>query len=485
MAEKIGPVGAEELRLLAQSGKLGAEDLVWREGMAEWLPARRIPQLGLATATGPAQVPVSALPVDSAGPNGFKQIGGMFFVAGTGFFGEVIASDHAMYLILRRRRSDTTTAAVGGGLIGGLIAGAIAASLGKGKAAQAALVKYAALPAGVVRHPDWPGRKVKDDTDVLVIPRDRISPAGVVHPAWSNLLLLNFAGQRIKIEYTLFAGTRAKQFLEKAGWPLTWRGSASALDAESRALSEAGAEIAAPARAARNRMLLRALAATVAVAVVVTGGVWVYRAMQPPAPPKIPLAEAAKTGNLDAIRQHKEAGTDMNKRDGSGWWPLLYAADAGQAGAVRTLLDAGADPNQLDRTFATAAHRAASGGKNECLRVLIEHGADPNLRGIMGMTALHYASAGNNTQGVRLLVGRGGVDVNAKDDLGRTPLIHVVERATPTSEQCVKLLLDAKADPNIPDKSGKTPLKYVREQAATNPSLSSVETMLKDAGAKD
>ncbi len=49
--KRVGPVGTEELGRLASGGGLKAEDLVWREGMADWQPA------GVATAffrgTGP------------------------------------------------------------------------------------------------------------------------------------------------------------------------------------------------------------------------------------------------------------------------------------------------------------------------------------------------------------------------------------------------------------------------------------------------
>jgi len=37
-----GPVSAMELKQLAQTGQLRAEDLVWREGMADWLPAGKV-----------------------------------------------------------------------------------------------------------------------------------------------------------------------------------------------------------------------------------------------------------------------------------------------------------------------------------------------------------------------------------------------------------------------------------------------------------
>lgn len=39
---QAGPVSATELNRLAEAGELRSDDLVWKEGMAEWVPASRI-----------------------------------------------------------------------------------------------------------------------------------------------------------------------------------------------------------------------------------------------------------------------------------------------------------------------------------------------------------------------------------------------------------------------------------------------------------
>nr|WP_320133848.1 DUF4339 domain-containing protein [uncultured Holophaga sp.] len=50
----FGPVPEEQLRSLLTSGGLFWDDLVWREGMAEWLPARQAPELLAAPPEPPA-----------------------------------------------------------------------------------------------------------------------------------------------------------------------------------------------------------------------------------------------------------------------------------------------------------------------------------------------------------------------------------------------------------------------------------------------
>lgn len=43
--ERFGPVTEAQLRLLAATGRLHPEDMVWRDGMPDWLPASKIPAL--------------------------------------------------------------------------------------------------------------------------------------------------------------------------------------------------------------------------------------------------------------------------------------------------------------------------------------------------------------------------------------------------------------------------------------------------------
>jgi hypothetical protein len=64
--QRQGPISGDRLHELVRTGMLSPEDLVWREGMDDWLPAR---SLGLTAATGrttPPPPPPSAPPVTRA-----------------------------------------------------------------------------------------------------------------------------------------------------------------------------------------------------------------------------------------------------------------------------------------------------------------------------------------------------------------------------------------------------------------------------------
>lgn len=54
-----GPVGEGELRALIASGAVGPQTLVWREGMAGWLPLQSVPEFAPGGAV-PSYLPPSA-----------------------------------------------------------------------------------------------------------------------------------------------------------------------------------------------------------------------------------------------------------------------------------------------------------------------------------------------------------------------------------------------------------------------------------------
>lgn len=108
--KRFGPVSAAELKALADSGKLRPDDLVWREGMDGWVPARRVKGLfeadsQLASApTALAEVSGSGGP-DSSGDASAMEAPGALYTpppvsigaerAVAGFEGSVVAFHRA------------------------------------------------------------------------------------------------------------------------------------------------------------------------------------------------------------------------------------------------------------------------------------------------------------------------------------------------------------------------------------------------------
>ncbi|MDB4789796.1 ankyrin repeat domain-containing protein [bacterium] len=106
--------------------------------------------------------------------------------------------------------------------------------------------------------------------------------------------------------------------------------------------------------------------------------------------PDISIHEATGRGDIEAVKQHLAAGTDVNTKDDAhgGTTPL---------------------------------HIAASVGRKEIAELLIVNGAEVNAKIGGGSAPLHFAATQDHKEIVELLIAK-GADVNAKIEDGRTPL---------------------------------------------------------------
>ncbi|MHC4643268.1 MAG: ankyrin repeat domain-containing protein, partial [Planctomycetota bacterium] len=98
---------------------------------------------------------------------------------------------------------------------------------------------------------------------------------------------------------------------------------------------------------------------------------------------------AAATGNIEAIKQHVAAGTDLNAKEPSGGsTPLMIAALVGQTEAAKLLIEEGANINARSNDGGTALHAAAFFCHTEIVKLLLGKGADVNAKNIRGETPL-------------------------------------------------------------------------------------------------
>jgi len=110
-------------------------------------------------------------------------------------------------------------------------------------------------------------------------------------------------------------------------------------------------------------------------------------------PPATNLHTASASGNLEAIRQHIEAGSDLNVKDPQGGaCPLSTAALFGQTDAAVALIEAGADINCRGNDGATPLHVAAFFCRPEIVRALLDKGADTTIKNSYGSTPLETVS---------------------------------------------------------------------------------------------
>jgi len=102
-----------------------------------------------------------------------------------------------------------------------------------------------------------------------------------------------------------------------------------------------------------------------------------------PSAPDISIHEAVIEGNIEAVKQHLDAGVDVNAKDNIGFTPLHYAAQSGRKEIVELLIAKGADVN-------------AKNGHKEVAELLIAKGADANAKGDDGKTPLDWATHPDN-----------------------------------------------------------------------------------------
>jgi fucose 4-O-acetylase-like acetyltransferase len=104
--------------------------------------------------------------------------------------------------------------------------------------------------------------------------------------------------------------------------------------------------------------------------------------------PHVNIHIAALQGNIDAMRQHINAGSDLDEKDEYGSCPLIIATTFGKTEVALVLIDAGADMKITNNEGATPLHIAAFLCRTEIVKVLLNKGADKNALNKAGKTAL-------------------------------------------------------------------------------------------------
>ena len=151
----------------------------------------------------------------------------------------------------------------------------------------------------------------------------------------------------------------------------------------------------------------------------------------------VPLVEAIRNVNLEAVRTLLDQGVDVNAPSVDGATALHWAAHRGDPALVQLLLDAGADVTIANRYGVRPLSLASLSGNAKIIEQLLGAGADPNTTLPGGETAVMTAARTGSAEAIRVLV-RHGADVNARDDVhgqdalmwaaaeGHAEVIHVL-----------------------------------------------------------
>jgi len=117
-------------------------------------------------------------------------------------------------------------------------------------------------------------------------------------------------------------------------------------------------------------------------------------------PPDVSLHMAVIQGNLEAVKQHIAAGTNLDEKEPTvASSPLITAATFGRVDIAKALIEAGADVNYQNNDGSTALHTAAFFCQKEIVEALLNSGADKTLKNKGGATA--YESVAGPYESVR------------------------------------------------------------------------------------
>ncbi|WP_295391361.1 ankyrin repeat domain-containing protein [uncultured Thiodictyon sp.] len=194
-------------------------------------------------------------------------------------------------------------------------------------------------------------------------------------------------------------------------------------------------------------------------------------------PPTVNLFRALQVDNLEQIRRHIAAGTDLNQPDRHGDRPLHLAARAGQIAILRELADHGASLVALDSAGRTPLELALSHGKTQVAALLVELGAPLDAQAML----VTLVRAGvSDRDSVDFLLRR-GADLNRPDAAGQTPLHQAVMLG---HLETLKRLIARGADVNRPDGTGRTPLALARALDPKATHTADIQTALQQSGAR-
>jgi len=222
-----------------------------------------------------------------------------------------------------------------------------------------------------------------------------------------------------------------------------------------------------------------------------------------------PLIIACFEGDYDTIKFLLDHGADPNQTESEHNLTAIHVlvdgpykgqtlTESQRADLIREMIKKGANVNHPDKHQLTPIHKVAINDRPECLDALIEGKVDPNavflgeraisiaarqnrdqvlkrlldypqtqkdVKNETGGTVLHFASAGmvDSPGAIDLLI-KAGLDVNAQDQRGNTPVMVACFFNKPA---IVKSLVAAKADLTIKNNEGKDAAALCDEREAT------------------
>ncbi len=163
------------------------------------------------------------------------------------------------------------------------------------------------------------------------------------------------------------------------------------------------------------------------------------------------LVRAIKSGDADRVRTLIYANVNVNERNYAGITPLTVAAEKGNLNIVKMLVEEGGAAVNLASSYGvTPLIAAAAAGQREVADYLIKNGANPAAKDDLGKTALLHAMAVNDRRLTETLVKLNNRAINLPDNMGNSPLIYAAQKG---SLDNIRILLKYKVNPDYQNPS--------------------------------
>jgi ankyrin repeat protein/predicted DNA-binding WGR domain protein len=181
------------------------------------------------------------------------------------------------------------------------------------------------------------------------------------------------------------------------------------------------------------------------------------------------LAIAASQGQYETVKFLLSKGAKTVKKDKFKRTPLILALMNNYTKIAALLISHGCPVDEPDSSDNYPIHYACAYGTYHAIDLLIAAGANPNVHNSWKLTPIAVAMLKNHFKIINKLLTYPNIDVNCKDDKGRTLLSNSVRNITQKTVDFIELIIEHhNADVRIPDLEGDTALHHLLKNVDSN-----------------